>query len=65
MTTRRRFVQGIMAAGALGLIDSSVVRRALASGKRSLNALQMRTASAEGSWSRMRVEGRVIKPCSG
>ena len=64
MTTRRDFMKVLGAASALGLIESSLLPRALAADT-SLGYRAHRTASAEGTWMLERVDGVVPRELNG
>ncbi|OGI68325.1 MAG: hypothetical protein A2W18_09870 [Candidatus Muproteobacteria bacterium RBG_16_60_9] len=64
MTTRRDFMKVLGAASALGLIESSLLPRALAADT-SLGYLAHRTAGAQGAWMLDRVDGAVPRELNG
>ena len=67
MTTinRRDFSRLLLTAGALGLVDSSAVARALAGDSRQLDWITSRSAGPEGEWKLKKVDGRIPKDLSG
>ncbi len=57
--TRRRFGKIVLGLGALGLIESQSVVRAIETNRRRLSWLAYRTAEREGVWELTDIEGRV------
>lgn len=55
----------ILGAGALGLIDLDVFGQALGDSKRSMRYLATQTASGEGTWTNLKIEGKVPKDLNG
>jgi all-trans-8'-apo-beta-carotenal 15,15'-oxygenase len=63
--SRRSFAQILLGAAALGLVEGSAITKVFAESKRSLSWLSSQTASAEGVWNDLKVEGVVPKELSG
>lgn len=63
--TRRRFVQLLGAAGALGLVESPILASVFADTPKRLSWLAYRTAGAEGEWALSKIEGKVPKELQG
>lgn len=63
--TRRSFAQMILGAGALALIDLDVFGRILGDSKRSMRYLATQTASGEGIWTDLKIEGKIPKSLNG
>jgi all-trans-8'-apo-beta-carotenal 15,15'-oxygenase len=59
--SRRDFTKMIFGAAALGLIETSAVSNIFAQTKRSMHWLSAQTASSEGIWTNLKVEGAI--PC--
>lgn len=62
---RRDFARMVLGASALGLVDTSVVARALASDTKRLSWLANKSAGPEGAWALTRIEGKVPKELHG
>lgn len=63
--SRRDFTKMIMGAAALGLVESSAVAKVLGQPKRSMLWLSAQTASSEGRWTNLKIEGKVPKDLNG
>ncbi len=63
--TRRSFAQIILGAGALALIDIDSFGQILGDTKRSMRRLATQTASGEGVWTNLKIEGKVPKNLNG
>lgn len=63
--TRRNFAQLLMGAGALALIDIDSFAQVLTDSKRSMRYLATRTASGEGTWTNLKIEGKIPKDLNG
>lgn len=63
--TRREFSKILFGAGALALVDLDTFGRTLSDSKRSMRWLVTQTASGEGTWKNLRVEGTIPKDLSG
>ncbi len=63
--TRRQFARALSLAGALGLVETQTLVRALAESKRSLTYLANRAAGAEGEWELKQIEGKVPRALNG
>lgn len=63
--TRREMTKMILGAGALALIDIDLYGQALGDSKRSMRYLATRTASGEGVWTNLKVEGKIPKNLNG
>ncbi len=57
--SRRDFTKIIFSAAALGLIESSAVSNLFAQSKRSMHWLSAQTASGEGVWTNLKIEGNI------
>ncbi len=62
--SRRSFLASLSALTAAGLIEPQLVASVLA-GKRDLGRLAVQQPSAEGTWSRLKVEGSIPKDLNG
>ena len=63
--SRRDFTKMIFGAAALGLIEASVVSNIFAQSKRSMHRLSAQTASGEGVWTNLKIEGTMPRELSG
>lgn len=63
--SRRDFTKMVFGAAALGLIESANVSKIFAQTKRSMPWLSAQTASGEGFWANLKVEGKIPKSLSG
>lgn len=63
--SRRDFTKMIFGAAALGLIESASASNLFAQTMRSMHWLSAQTASGEGVWSRLKIEGTIPKTLSG
>jgi all-trans-8'-apo-beta-carotenal 15,15'-oxygenase len=63
--SRRDFTKMIFGAAALGLIETSAVSNIFAQTKRSMHWLSAQTASGEGHWANLRIEGKIPQALSG
>lgn len=63
--SRREFTKAILAAAAFGLVETSTVAKVFGQTKRSITWLAAQTASSEGNWTNLKIEGRLPKDLSG
>lgn len=63
--SRRDFMKMILGAAALGLVEHSTAAKIFAESKRSMLWLAARTASGEGAWTRLKIEGELPKNLNG
>ena len=63
--SRRDFTRMIFGAAALGLIESSAVSKIFAQSKRSMHWLSAQTASGEGFWTNLKIEGSIPQSLDG
>jgi all-trans-8'-apo-beta-carotenal 15,15'-oxygenase len=63
--SRRDFTKMIFSAAALGLIESANVNKIFAQSKRSMHWLSAQTASREGFWTNLKVEGKIPTSLNG
>lgn len=63
--SRRDFTKMILGAGALGLIDLNLFGQVLGDSKRSMRYLATQTASGEGIWTNLKIEGKLPKDLNG
>ncbi len=63
--SRRDFTKMIFGAAALGLIETSAVSNLFAQTKRSMHRLSAQTASGEGIWANLKIEGTIPRELSG
>lgn len=63
--TRRNFAQLLIGAGALALIDINSFGQVLGDSRRSMRYLATQTASGEGVWTNLKIEGKVPKDLNG
>lgn len=63
--SRRDFAKGLIGAAAFGLVDNSVASRVFGQSKRSMLWLSEQTASGEGVWTNLRIEGSLPKGLNG
>ncbi len=57
--SRREFARILFGAGALGLVDVNLYGRALGDSTRSMRHLVTQTASGEGTWTNLKIDGKV------
>src|SRR5687767_9606467 len=63
--SRRDFTKMILGASALGLIDLDVFGQVLNDSKRSMRYLATQSASGEGTWTNLKIEGKLPKDLNG
>jgi all-trans-8'-apo-beta-carotenal 15,15'-oxygenase len=63
--SRRDFAKFLFGASALALIETSTVSKVFAQTKRSMHWLSAQTASSEGIWTNLKVEGKIPNSLSG
>lgn len=63
--SRRNFTKMILGAGALGLIETNLFGQVLGDSKRSMRYLVTQTASGEGTWTTLKIEGKIPKDLNG
>jgi all-trans-8'-apo-beta-carotenal 15,15'-oxygenase len=63
--SRRDFTKMIFGAAALGLIETSAASNIFAQSKRSMHRLSAQTASGEGIWTNLKIEGTIPRELSG
>lgn len=63
--SRRDFTKMILGAAALGLVEHSTAARVFAESKRSMFWLAAQTANGEGSWTNLKLEGKLPKNLNG
>ena len=63
--SRRDFSKMLLGAAALGLVETSTVAKVFGQQKRSILWLSSQTASSEGLWTNLKVEGKVPKSLNG
>ncbi|MCB1025764.1 MAG: carotenoid oxygenase family protein [Acidobacteria bacterium] len=63
--SRREFSKLILGAGALGLIDIDIFGQISSDSKRSMRYLATQTASGEGTWTNLKIEGKVPRDLNG
>lgn len=63
--SRRDFTKVVLGAAALGLVESSAVAKVFGQSKRSMLWLSEQTASGEGVWTNLRIEGKLPKDLNG
>ncbi|MGD9589974.1 MAG: carotenoid oxygenase family protein [Pyrinomonadaceae bacterium] len=63
--SRREFTQYLMGAAAVGLADLSVFSQMAGDGKPSIRRLATATASGEGTWQNLKVEGKIPADLNG
>lgn len=63
--SRRDFTKMILGAAALGLVENSTAAKIFAESKRSMPWLAAQTASSEGLWTNLKIEGKLPKSLSG
>jgi all-trans-8'-apo-beta-carotenal 15,15'-oxygenase len=63
--SRRDFTKMLFSAAAIGLIESANVDKIFAQSKRAMHWLSAQTASGEGVWTNLKVEGKIPTSLSG
>lgn len=63
--SRRDFTKMIFGAAALGLVEHSTAAKIFAESKRSMLWLSAQTASGEGAWTNLKIEGKLPKDLDG
>lgn len=63
--SRRDFTKMILGAAALGLVEHSTAAKIFAESKRSMLWLAAQTASGEGAWTNLKIEGKLPKNLNG
>lgn len=63
--SRRDFTKMILGAAALGLVEGSTVAKVFGQSKRSILWLSAQTASGEGRWTNLKIEGKLPKDLNG
>lgn len=63
--SRRDFTKMILGAAAVGLVESSTVAKIFGQTKRSMLWLSAQTASGEGRWTNLKIEGKLPKDLNG
>jgi carotenoid cleavage dioxygenase-like enzyme len=63
--SRRDFTKMILGAAALGLVEHSMAAKVVAESKRSMLWLSAQSASGEGFWTNLKVEGKLPKSLNG
>ncbi len=63
--SRRDFTKMILGAAALGLVEHSTAAKVFAESKRSMMWLSAQSASGEGFWTNLKVEGKLPKSLNG
>ena len=63
--SRRDLTKMMIGAAALGLVEHSAVAKIFAESKRSMLWLSAQTASGEGSWTNLKIEGKMPKNLNG
>jgi carotenoid cleavage dioxygenase-like enzyme len=63
--TRREFSKMLLGAGVLGLVDIDIFGQVLGDSKRSMRYLATQNASGEGTWTNLKIEGKVPKDLNG
>jgi len=63
--SRRDFTKMIFGAAALGLIETATAHNIFAQSKRSMTWLSAQTASGEGVWSNLKIEGTIPPALNG
>ena len=65
MFTRREFSKLLFSAAAMGLVDLDIFGQISGDTKRSMRRLATQTATGEGTWTNLKVEGKVPKGLNG
>jgi all-trans-8'-apo-beta-carotenal 15,15'-oxygenase len=63
--SRRDFTKMLFGAAALGLIETSTLPTVFGQSKRSINWLSVQTASGEGRWTNLKIEGKLPRDLNG
>lgn len=63
--SRRDFTKMVLGAAALGLVETSTVAKVFGQSKRSMLWLAAQTASGEGRWTNLKIEGKLPRDLNG